>query len=140
MKNDKPSSYQRKRSAAKWMTLSAAVGAAVGAIAALLYAPKAGSALRKDLKKQWSISKREADKQIRKAFGVVSPDAEKAYDEFKNTVMQRLGDLQSPLTKEAYHDIVDAAAAQLSRNRQDLEQAYETLKKEWKKMYRRITK
>lgn len=137
---DKPSLYQRKHRAAKWLTLSAAFGAVVGAVTALLYAPKAGDALRKDLKKQWKISKRLADKQMRKAFGSVSPEAEKAYAEFKNRLSDRIAGLKTPLTKDAYHDIVDAVASQLTRNRQDLEQAYDALRKEWKKMYRRIVK
>lgn len=139
MKN-KPSSYQRTKRAAKWLTASAALGAVFGAVAGLLFAPKAGSKLRSDLKKQWKLSKRMTDKQIKKAFGAISPDAEKAYEEFKDTLAKRVSELSTPLTKEAYHDIVDAVAAQLTRNRKDLGKAYGTLKNEWKKMYRRISK
>lgn len=130
----------KKRTTAKWMTFSAVFGAVIGAVTALLYSPKKGAALRKDLHKQFTIGKQEADKQIKKAFGAISPQAEEAYEEFKTSVAQKLEQVSVPLTKETYHDIVDAVASQLGDKRQDLKKGYDVLRKEWKRMYRRLTK
>ncbi len=124
----------------------AAFAAAIGAIAGLLFAPKSGKQMRKDLAKQATTLKKniqekssEIQEKVYSTFENAEDQLEKHYAELKAQVLAAIEQLDSKvkLTEKKYQAIVDEVIALYSEGKEwtkdMIDDLTKRLKKEWNK-------
>lgn len=125
----------------------AAFAAAIGAVIGLLFAPKPGKQMRKDIAKQANTLKKniqdkssEIQERVYSTFENVEEQLEKHYAELKVQVLAAVEQLDSKvrLTEKKYHAIVDRVVSLYTEGKEWTEETVQSLtkklKKEWSKL------
>jgi len=127
--------------------LTFAVAAAVGAALGLMYAPKPGKELRKDLSKQatalakkFKKTRAQVQEIVYDTFGKVTDELEKDYIEVRAHVLAAMEqmDKTTKLTQKKYNDIVKKAVKLYAKGRKWTEAAIQkltkNLEKDWEEL------
>ncbi len=124
--------------------LGFAVAAAIGAALGLMYAPKPGKELRKDLSKQASVlakkfkkTRAQVQEVVHDTFGKVTDELEKDYIEVRAHVLAAMEqmDKQTKLTQKKYKEVVKQAVKLYAKGRKwteaTIEKLTKNLEKDW---------
>ncbi len=143
----KPSALRRAASGSKRLTVAAGVGAAIGAAAALLFAPKTGSKMRKDVKRQVKKSAQALAKQktaieheLHAVVESMPPAARRSLNLAKSRLTKAVVSAKGALTSARYHDMVDAVLSQFDHESDAIGAHLEKAKKQWKRAFAQVKK
>ena len=122
----------------------AAFAAAIGALAGLLFAPKPGKQLRKDIAKQAGVMRKNLEKtsseiqeRVHNTFQNVGSSLEQHYSELKAQVLAAIEQLDSKtkLTQKRFNTIVEEVVELYAKGKEwteeTMQQLIDRLKKEW---------
>lgn len=148
MQKKKKNSLVRKAGrGAKRLTVAAGVGAALGAAAALLFAPESGARFRRDIRKQ---GKKAADVLARQKTAIehelhaviesLPPSTRRSLNLAKSRLAKAVVSAKGALSSSRYHDMVESALRQLEGEGEAMAVHVEKAKKQWKRAYSSIKK
>jgi gas vesicle protein len=128
-----------------------ALAMAVGAIIALLYAPKRGEETRADLKKsaqnlaaRFRESAEDISERVQDIFGEVSEELEKAYSDVRGQIMAGIDQVKdkSKINKERYNEMIDEVIRKSLKGKQWSENSIRNLRaslqRDWEDIKRKI--
>lgn len=146
-KKKKASAFRRAASSSKKLTVAAGVGAAIGAAAALLFAPKSGTGMRKDVKRQVAKTgqvlakqKTAIEHELHAVVESLPPAARRSLNLAKSRLTKSIVSAKGALTSARYHDMVDAALSQFDAESDAIAAHLEKAKKQWKRAFSSIKK
>jgi gas vesicle protein len=116
------------------------LGAAIGAIAGLLFAPKSGKELREELEEKMRRLKRDYESgkledRVRDIFGNVRQSSIDLYREAKDEVKRRVRSSRGEINQKRYDQIIDDVIRDIRERTEEgvdtLERLRDSLAREW---------
>ena len=147
MRKKKTSLVKRASRSSKRITVAAGVGAAIGAAAALLFAPETGDKLRKDVRRQGkktaqalASQKTAIEHELHTVVESLPPSARRSLNLAKSRLAKSIVSAKGALTSSRYHDMVDSALKQFEHEEDAISGHLEKARKQWKRAYSSIKK
>ena len=146
-KRKRPSAIGRTAKRQKHMAMAAGVGAAIGAAAALLFAPSSGKKLRKDLKREGKKAgvilakqKTAIEHELHAVVEALPPNARRTLNLAKSKLTKAIVSSKGALTSGRYRDMVDDALKTFDGESEAVRESLEQAKKQWNRAFTRIKK
>lgn len=128
--------------------LATVIGAVVGAIGGLLFAPQSGKKTREDLKKMaMKLGKevqetvKDTKEKVEEVFGKATEETIKKYKKIKSTMMDKLAEVRAAgkdIDREKYaeiiEDVVDEFKTDFSGTKNGAVRMVALMKKDWEKI------
>lgn len=141
----KKSAARRVAKAGKRLTVAAGVGAAIGAAAAMLFAPEKGAALRRDLKRGGKKAaviiakqKTSVEHELHAVVESLPPAARRSLNLAKSRLAKMIVSAKGKLTSSQYHDMVDKVLRDFEPDGDLVKATLEKARAQWKRAYRTI--
>ncbi len=146
-KHKRPSVIRRTAKRQKHLAVAAGVGAALGAAAGLLFAPKAGSKLRKDIKREGKKAgvilakqKTAIEHELHAVVETLSPASRRTLNLAKSKLTKAIVSSRGALTSGHYREMVDNALKTFDGETDAVRESLEQARKQWNRAFSRIKK
>lgn len=143
----RPSVIRRTAKRQKHMAVAAGVGAAIGAAAALLFAPSNGKKLRKDLKREGkkvgvilAHQKTAIEHELHAAVEALPPSSRRTLNLAKSKLTKAIVSSKGALTSGRYREMVEDVLKTFDGETDAVRESLQQAKKQWNRAFSRIKK